>query len=331
MSRSISKAGGYAVSTIDSRPWLSTPALLSGPKTRKSKTPVFVCNKIFEECSQITEDPFWIDIFKKASIGKFPTKFSYKDGHLVYRRGQKIQMVEIPLNPYEAISLCIRFFREYGGLISELDHERDMEEERKRQEEEETVEYTWSTIKKKMKDILIGRYVIDLKDLMSLSDEETLQLRSTIYYGITMRYFHKGNIMVSGRKIISIDGLSCTKIGLRDKGNSKSSEMRSKETRRDTKSYEGSGSRSDSDCPGVRTHFYIDPSLRPTSKSASKERDIQASKFIPSYLIEWVKYISTTGRSSNGVIIIDPEESSLGYGSESLSKSRTMTGSGGGP
>lgn len=202
------RPGGYAVINTQSRPWLQTPIRNVETKQRKSKTRVQVINNVFQECAAMISDPFWSSIFQQASIGKFPRKFSYRDRLLIYKRGSKVQTMEVPHTPEEAITACIEFFKKYGGIFSETDQEIARTEHSLRMEHEETkVSLTWSSATKNVQKILVDSFVDSLRKTCSLNKEEEINLRNRINVGIILGYFNKDNIVVENNDIVEIKGL----------------------------------------------------------------------------------------------------------------------------
>ena len=99
--------GSYAVTTVYSVPWSKKTPTTS--KVKRKRPEKKVVNEIFEECSKITTDPYWISIFKDCARDKFPRGFSYKNGLITHRRGNKINRVTIPNFPTEAYSVAIEY------------------------------------------------------------------------------------------------------------------------------------------------------------------------------------------------------------------------------
>ena len=202
------RVGSYAISTVDLSSFTADALTRPGQKTRKARNVKEVIHKIFAECATATNDPFWTEKFTNASYGKFPTKFNYIDGVLNYRKGAKSKMLEIPMNPYEASILCMDFFRTNGGMFSELDQQYSTQlQDSRSQDVMSQKPLEWADLNKKMQECLLSYYVVTMKDVMKLRDNEIEQLRQTLRMGIKNKYFGKHNILVENNRIQTADGL----------------------------------------------------------------------------------------------------------------------------
>ena len=202
------RVGSYAISTVDFDSWTNEPVVQAPQRSRKTRGVKDVVNKIFTECAMVTQDPFWIDKFTNAAMGKFPHKFSFHDTVLSYRKGAKCNTLEVSNNPYEAAHACMEFFRSNGGIFSPIDEQNSLELQYARAHAVLTQQQlTWADANKKVQECMLSYYVIDMKALMGLNDAELEQLRQTIRLGIANKYFGKHNIRVENNRIHSINGL----------------------------------------------------------------------------------------------------------------------------
>lgn len=202
------KVGSYAISTVDFDSWVNEPVSQVPSRTRKTRGTKEIVNKIFTQCATVTGDPFWVDKFNNAAMGKLPPKFSFHNGILSYRRGARCNTLEVSNNPHEAASACVEFFRSNGGIFSPLDEQNSLELQYKRAHDVLTQEQlTWGGANKKVQECMLSYYVTDMKKLMQLRDSEGEQLRQTIRLGILNKYFGKNNIRVEHNRIHSIEGL----------------------------------------------------------------------------------------------------------------------------
>lgn len=196
--------GSYAISTIGFDSWDNEPLVKGNSKTKKIKNKE-VLHKIFYDCSEVTQDPFWAERLMEASVGKFPKKFSYKEGNLSFKKGTKYITIRVPEDPEQATELCINFFRNNGGLFSEADKQTALEI---RCSDESIIKYlSWSDADKKTQECMISYYIMDMKPAMNLMNEEVEQLRQIIYFGVSNKYFDKKNITVERNRITAIQGL----------------------------------------------------------------------------------------------------------------------------
>lgn len=201
------KIGSYAISTVDFNSWTNQPTVSDNKKNKKTRNVKDVTNKIFAEYMEIIDDAFWIEKFKNASMGKFPSKFTYKDDTLFYKKGTKSSSLELPKNKIEGVNACMEFFRIHGGIFSPIDLQKAAEQQQKRANETPQQELSWGTANKKMQECLLSYYVLSMKDIMKLNNTEMEQLRQTINLGIINKFFGKHNIEVKNKRIHSIDGL----------------------------------------------------------------------------------------------------------------------------
>lgn len=256
------RVGSYAISTVDFDSWMNEPIVQAPQRARKTRGVKEVINKIFADCAVSIEDPFWIDKFNTAAIGKFPKGFSYHDGILVYRKGAKCHQLELPGNPYEAAYACMEFFRGNGGIFSPMDEQDSLELQYARSQAVLTQQQlTWGDANKKIQECMLSHYVMGMKSLMELTDAEMEQLRQTIRLGIAHKYFGKHNIRVDTNRIHSIDGL-----------------LWNNEERR----------------------FYINPELKPnTTRTYTRNKDGPAAidpsqkDMVPQFGVKWGKYVES--------------------------------------
>lgn len=252
--------GNFAVSTIDFDAWMSEPSVAVTNKTRKTKNAKEITNKIFAECASVTTDPFWAEKFNLAAVGKFPTKFSFHDNTLSYKKGSKNISLEMSNNPHEMAPRCMEFFRLQAGIFSPQDEQNSLELQYQRTHAALSDEpLTWGDAnKKKIQEALLSNYVVDMKEIMKLTENEKEQLRQTIRLGISNKYFGKHNIKIENNGIVAIEGLLWNA---------------------DTRS------------------FYLHPDLKPViTRSATSKKEFQGKENIykdvgPQFAPRWIKYL----------------------------------------
>lgn len=258
----VGRIGSYAISTIEFDSWMNEPIKQAPQRTRKTRVIKEVVNKIFVECANVIDDPYWIEKFNMAAKGKFPRGFSYNDNILVYRKGAKSQQLEVSGNPYEAAYACMEFFRYNGGLFSQTDEQDSLNLQHIRSQAVLTQQQlTWGDANKKIQECMLSHYVIGMKSIMSLSDSEMEQLRQTIRLGISNKFFGKHNINLDNNRIHTINGL-----------------LWNNEER----------------------IFYINPELKPVStrtytrnKEGYSSIDPCKKDTIPQFGVKWYKYIES--------------------------------------
>src|SRR5579885_1696409 len=119
------KAGGYAAPVMS---WLATPVQAATKGRRHKASPALVYPQL-AQCAGLCTDPFWRDVFTRASQGKFPRGFTCKDNILTYKNRNKVQTIPLPeVEPQDILATLIEFFRVQGGIASERDEERVRQE-----------------------------------------------------------------------------------------------------------------------------------------------------------------------------------------------------------
>ena len=164
------------LSTVDFRAATPVNKVVRKKPERKALYPYF------EECSKLTSDPYWIAIFSNAARGKMPRKFTYKNGVLSYKRGNRFVHLTLPSLPYEGASACIDFFNKNGGLMSELDSEKHQESRNllDSQSSDDPENRQWKSFTRRTKDILIDDYIYRMSEKYKLTPAEEQQLRYCI-------------------------------------------------------------------------------------------------------------------------------------------------------
>ncbi len=252
------RTGSYAVTTVNIDDWTNTAAVKTPSKIRKSKAVKEIKHPIFNECSKLTEDPFWRQKFIQASTGKFPRYFSYSDGTLSYKRGARISNLTVPNDPHEALYACTDFFRSNKCIFSPTDQQlADQARQEHINAGQESL--TWTSASKKMKDCLVLGYVEDLRDTLKLSKVEEKQLEETINIGVQTKCFTKHNIAMDYNRIASIQGLCFD---------------------------------------NQERKFFVDPRIKPTAVRASTRSKNKpwvaepgTEDMIPNFMVHWRKYL----------------------------------------
>ena len=201
------KTGSYAVSTVYSMPWSKKP--VSVPKTKRKRAEKKIAHEIFETCSQLTKDSYWVSIFRDCARDKFPRGFSYKNGLLIHRRGNKLKRALIPNSPYEAFSVSVSFFKNAAGLMSFEDRKKIQKEEEGRLLEAMNLnDLKWKDIKaERVKEILVSEFISELAKKMEFDNDRKKDLGTTIKTGFMLKYFTSKNIVMSEGKVTDIEGL----------------------------------------------------------------------------------------------------------------------------
>jgi hypothetical protein len=198
---SAKKPGSYAVTTIQSMPWLMTPTQKKETKTRR-KTAKIV-NPNFVEYIDYVSDPFWKEIFENASKGKFPKGFFYKDGVLSYRK-KNTPVLQIPADKYNATLLCLDYFRNIGDMKSAIDLEAELET----RSSLENVSVIWMDAKHKtINPSLIRQYVTMKHEELGLNSKTATQFRTVINMGFFLGCLDSSSVVFKDSKIDDIKGV----------------------------------------------------------------------------------------------------------------------------
>lgn len=158
----------------------------------------------FIECCQHTDDRFWKNVFDDLAYGITPygtyivkdfLTCKYKDKDFSY----KIQKKDSKILFEEVYNLL----KNKLGLIS-----LDEIVKKKTDIKTEDIKNDWSLIKKKnIKDLLIERYVIEMKKRHSLTLQQTRYLMSIIFIGFVFKVLTPADIEYVDGKILDIQGI----------------------------------------------------------------------------------------------------------------------------
>ena len=202
------RTGTYAIATVYKIPWSDKKKKKKTGKNRKKHKNKIV-NSIFYECSENIADPYWKKIFENASRGKFPRGFMFRNGVLTHKKGNKIQRLEIVESPIETLTLCISFFQQTAGLMSEIDKQRFKKDITQKLMDKYALEkIKWNEIKKeKIRELLIDDYIEELSSSMELDIQSRLELITLINKGFLVKQLSNKDIIFEKGKVISINGL----------------------------------------------------------------------------------------------------------------------------
>jgi hypothetical protein len=200
----------------EGRPWFSAGDVTQlQPQTRAKakrapKTAPQVVYPTFEECSRLTSDPFWSDIFAKAARNQFPTQFQFRNNNLTFKARNKIQTQAItPDDPAKTLSDCMMFMKATAGLHSARDTQiRDAEESDKVARREVAHNITWSSLRSAKQRI---GYILDFIRHFSaankLSSAKASQLENIIRMGLLSGMLTEANIIMVDNKIATVTGI----------------------------------------------------------------------------------------------------------------------------
>lgn len=161
------------------------------------------------ECCKYTEDRFWKSIFEDLAYGITPSgtyinkdflMCNYKDKEFTYKIQNK--------NSREIYDDLFNIFKSKLCLVSrdEIINKKKIIEDKY---SNHLYEYVyWSDIKKKnIKELMIERYAIEMKNNYNLTHAQTKYLVSIIFLAFVFKIFTSNDIEIENGKILNIKGL----------------------------------------------------------------------------------------------------------------------------
>jgi hypothetical protein len=170
---------------------------------------------IFEECAQLTLDPYWQQIFTECARGKLPkgssidhegeiiyfkNKFNINKNYVSYRLGKNPEIIFKDLKT---------MFQEHLNIKSNKDRQEQRDElDDMCKDLQESYGESWQKIKrKKIKEPIIRRYILDLKEMYSLSNVETAQVAQLIRLGFLLNWITNVDVVYENQRIVDINTL----------------------------------------------------------------------------------------------------------------------------
>jgi hypothetical protein len=190
--------------TSDIVMWATTPAKpKTTSRTRRPKNDVPIKFPIFDEAKQYTNDTFWQTKLTDASLGKFHKGVTFKDGHLMHKKGHKTTSIAINGNPLEVCHVFIQFMRQIRGADSEAETET-----RVKIPEGPEIDYDdWKSLTALSQKDLVSVFCTMCNTMFKLSYEETNNLHDIINIGLMLKVFTEKNIKLKDKRIVTIEGL----------------------------------------------------------------------------------------------------------------------------
>lgn len=163
---------------------------------------------IFFECCKFAKDTFWVNIFEDLAYGKTPygtyinKNFlccSYKNKEFSYKIERK--------NPEDLYNDICKLLTKKLGILSTKEKIKKRIDFHKNIEKIKEFRQDWVNIRKKnIKDLLIERYVIDMKNKHLLTIKQSKYLLSIIFVAIIFKAITSKDIEFSNGKITNING-----------------------------------------------------------------------------------------------------------------------------
>ena len=165
---------------------------------------------IFLECSTFAEDPIMKNIFDDLAYGITPygTYISknffccnYKDKEFSYK-------IDSTINSQILYNEIHNLITKNLNILSVKDKNKKRLDFNQIEQELKDTHKTWLSIKKKnIKDILIEKYIIDMKNKFSLSIKQCKLLLSSISIAIILKIINSKDITYENDKITKIEGI----------------------------------------------------------------------------------------------------------------------------
>lgn len=171
-----------------------------------------IIHSIFSRCSEYTLDPFWKQVFEECSRNKFPRGSGISpDGQVVYfyiRENNKnyISYRLKKKTPEKIFQDLKRMFQDQLQLRSNRDRQ-DLRNEIEDicQNLQETFNGNWQEIRKKnIKESLIRKYILDVKDKYSLTNKEITEFTRIIRLGFLFNWILSDDVVYENRQILDI-------------------------------------------------------------------------------------------------------------------------------
>ena len=168
---------------------------------------------VFFECCEFAADNFWKNIFEDLAYGKTPygtyinkdflccsyknKEFSYK----IERKDSKIIYDDI----YNLLTNKL-------GILSRKEKVKKLVAFHKTETRIKEFRQEWGNIRKKnIKDLLVEKYVIDMKNKHNLTIKQAKYLLSVLFMAIVFKVITSKDIHYSDGKIQNIDGIEFSK------------------------------------------------------------------------------------------------------------------------
>jgi hypothetical protein len=168
---------------------------------------------VFLECCEFSSDTFWANVFEDLAYGKTPygtyinKNFlccSYKNKEFSYKIERK--------DPHALYIDIYNLLAKKLGILSHKEKVKKRVDFHKTESRIKEFRQEWGNIRKKnIKDLLIERYVIDMKNKHLLSIKQTKYLLSVIFIAIVFKVITSKDIEYSDGKIQNIQGIEFTK------------------------------------------------------------------------------------------------------------------------
>lgn len=168
---------------------------------------------VFLECCQYADDAFWENVFEGLAYGKAPygtyinKNFlccSYKNKEFSYKIERK-ESDELYNDIYNLLTNKL-------GILSNKEKIKKRTDFNNTESRIKECRQEWGNIRKKnLKDLLVERYVVDMKNEHSLTIKQAKYLLSVLFIAIVFKVITSEDIEYSDGKIQNINGIEFSK------------------------------------------------------------------------------------------------------------------------
>lgn len=183
--------------------------------TKSSPKQSVVIYDIWRKAAGFTVDKFWKEILLGCSYGKFPRGAKYDEStNVLFVKDMNIPgntrstAYSLPIDEYEICEYAIKIFKTKLKLYSPYDIQLKIKEyENCTASPVLDLNCEWNKLKpKSIKDILLIKYILSLKEKYSLTKKELNILLTTLHVGINMKLIISSDIEYSDGVIHNIKG-----------------------------------------------------------------------------------------------------------------------------
>lgn len=171
-----------------------------------------IVHPIFHECAEYTLDPFWQQVFDECARGRFPRGTSINAaGNIVYFRNKDNSFTSYKLDktPEVIFQDLKELFQKFLNFKSHQDRQ-DIRDELDNicRDINEIFAGDWKKIKrKKIKEPIIRKYILDLQKEYSLDSKETSQVAQLIKLGFLFNWINNDDVDYKDQRILNIKTL----------------------------------------------------------------------------------------------------------------------------
>lgn len=168
---------------------------------------------VFFECCQYADDTFWVNLFEDLAYGKTPygTYISknflccrYKNKEFSYKLDRK-DSLKLYNDIYKLLTVKL-------GILSKKEKVKKRVAFHKTEARIKHFRQNWANIRKKnIKDLLIERYVVDMKKKYNLTIKQAKNLLSVIFIALVFKAITSKDIDYFDGKIQHIEGIEFVK------------------------------------------------------------------------------------------------------------------------